>query len=291
MRRFCDLHTHSLASDGTVSPAELIAMADRKRLAGVALTDHDTLAGLAEAARAAQQFPSLRFVPGIEVSASFPHGTLHILGLCFDPASPGLAHLAAELRGAREERNPKMIAKLQGLGVEVTLDELVAETARKAGPASPSQRVVGRAHLATLLVRKGYARSIPDAFARYLGVGAPAYVDKERLTPAQVIAGIHSGAGLAMLAHPVQLKYENFAQCERIVRSLMHAGLDGIEVYHSDHSDLETRFFLDLARRLNLAVSGGSDFHGSVKEDVRLGNPRVPADIMEALLARAAGKR
>ena len=286
MNRYCDLHTHSTASDGSCSPRELVVLAKRERLAGLALTDHDTAAGLTEAAAAAAEL-GVGFVPGIEVSAAFPAGTLHILGLGVQADSPALTELAAALRAARDERNPKMVEKLRELGMDISLDELRASAAAGKPPAqSAGELVVGRAHLAGLLVRKGYARDMDDAFARLIGHGCPAYVDKDRMAPAEVIAGIHRAGGLALLAHPPQLGYENFAQCERIVRWLVESGLDGIEVYHSDHSDADTRFFLELARRLKLAISGGSDFHGRVKPDVRLGHPRVPARFLEALLAR-----
>ena len=283
MRRFCDLHTHSTASDGTLSPRELVELADRRRLAGLALTDHDTVDGLAEGAEAAG-LAGLTFVGGIEVSAVFGQGTLHILGLCVDPANRSLAELAVRLRAARAERNPRMVAKLQAMGVDITMAEVLAAAG---ADANQPDRVVGRAHMATVLSRKGYVRDLNEAFERYIGAGAPAFVDKERLPPAEAVAGIHAAGGLAILAHPVQLEFDNFAQCETMVRSLVHDGLDGLEAYHSDHSDLQTRFFLDLADKLGLAVSGGSDFHGSVKQRVQLGNPRVPALIMERLLKRA----
>jgi 3',5'-nucleoside bisphosphate phosphatase len=283
MRRLCDLHTHSNHSDGDLSPRELVRLASRKRLAGLALTDHDTVAGLAEAAEAAAEDPQLTFIPGVEVSAAFPQGTLHILGLCIDPAGVALADLTARLLDARNERNPRIVAKLRAMGVDITMDEVLS----RAGVADQAGGVVGRAHIAAVLMRKGYARDLADAFARYLSPGAPAFVDKERLAPAQAIAAIHDARGLAILAHPVQLQFGNFAECERMVRSLQDAGLDGLEAYHSDHSDVETRFFLDLARRLDMAVAGGSDYHGSIKAEVRLGHPPVPASVMETLLSRA----
>jgi predicted metal-dependent phosphoesterase TrpH len=287
MRRFCDLHCHSLASDGSSRPAEVVAMAERRGLAALALTDHDTVAGLAEAARAAAALPSLAFIPGIEVSAAFDRGTLHILGLCVDAESPELSELSARLREARNARNPVMVERLRGLGIDMTL----AEWRAAAGGPHSGDPVVGRLQLAELMARKGIVKTTKEAFDRYIGHGRPAYVDKERLSPAEVIADIHACGGLAILAHPVQLGYSNYAECERIVRSLMAAGLDGIEVYHSQHSDADTRFLLDLARKHKLAISGGSDFHGSAKPDVHLGRPRVPAEVAEALLARAAAKR
>lgn len=276
MRRFVDLHVHSVASDGSLSPAEVVELAERKRLAAVALTDHDTMAGLPEAAAAAENV-AVRFVSGIEVSAVFTGGTLHIIGLGVDPAEPSIAKLASRLRASRRRRNPKMIAKLRDMGIDVSMDELRA---------SAGGEVLGRLHMAGLLRRKGYVRSADEAFKRYLGTGSPAFVDKERIPPPGAIAAIHDAGGLAVLAHPPQLSYGNLAQLERIVRSLIRAGLDAIEVYHSDHTPAQTRSYLDLARKLGLLVSGGSDFHGSPKPEARLGLPRVPAAAVEQLLAK-----
>lgn len=272
-------------SDGSAAPAELIALAEREKLAGIALTDHDTVAGLAPAAAEAEQYPELTFVPGVEVSAAFKGGTMHILGLCLDVASAALEELGRALREAREQRNPKMIKKLQKQGVAIDLDEVIAEARAEDLPAD--QRVVGRAHMAAVMVRNGSVRSIREAFQKYLSPGCAAYVDKERLKPAEVIDAIHAAGGQAILAHPVQLRCQNHAQYERIIRNLHHHGLDGIEAYHSDHFDRETRYFLDLAKRLGLAVTGGSDFHGAIKPTVTLGHPRVPVQFLHELLARA----
>ncbi len=287
MRRYCDLHTHSSASDGAVSPAELIALADREGMGGVALTDHDTTAGLDEAARAAERTEGVAFLPGVELSAVFPKGTLHILALGLDPAGNAIKAVTARLLAARNRRNPQMIDKLRRLGLEITFEDVLAA----AGATDPNRQVVSRVHMAAVLTRKGYARDTNEAFEKYLAAGAPGYVDKERLEPAEAIAAIHAAGGLAVLAHPVHLQFANFAECERLVHVLIDAGIDGLEVYHSDHTDELTRFLLNLARRLDLAVSGGSDFHGPVKPNVRLGRPRVPMAIMEELLERIDARR
>ncbi len=276
MRRFVDLHVHSTASDGSLTPAEIVELAERNHLAAVALTDHDTTDGLAGAAAASAGI-TVRFVSGIEVSARFTDGTLHILGLGFEANGRPVRRLAEQLLACRQERNPKMAAKLQSMGLDVTMDEWRAQAGGK---------VVGRLHLAGLLQRKGYVRSVGEAFDRYIGVGAPGFVDKERLAPADAIAAIHDGGGLAVLAHPPQLHCANSAQLERVVRSLRRDGLDAIEVYHPDHSPPQTRAYLDLARKLGLLVSGGSDFHGAGKPDARLGIPRVPLAAVEQLLAK-----
>jgi predicted metal-dependent phosphoesterase TrpH len=315
MRRFVDLHTHSTASDGALAPAELIALADRKRLAAVALTDHDTTAGLAEARAAAKAYPQLRFVAGVEVSAAFEPGTLHILGLGIQSNSAALARLAVSLRAARDDRNPKMIAKLQALGLDIDMDDVAAQAGPRDGAApcvstgtgSPAATdsqtvprltaraateppVLGRLHMAHALVAKGYIATVQKAFDRYLGRDGPAYVEKDKLPPAAVIAALHAAGGLAVLAHPRQLKYTNSAQLERIVRDLAAAGLDAIEAYHSDHTDRQTRSYLDLARRFTLGVTGGSDFHGPAKPGVLLGRPRISTTMLsEALADRLLG--
>lgn len=278
MRNFVDLHTHSSASDGTFAPAEVIALAERRRLAAVAVTDHDTIDGLAEAAQAARQFPDLRLIPGIEISALFTGGTLHILGLGIDPAAPALAELTARLRAAREDRNPRILEILAGMGRPVTMDEVLAQVRRL--PAQSSRRVVGRVHIAQAMVRRGYVKDLAQAFDQYLGDDAPAYVDKERMAPQEAIAAIVRSGGAAVLAHPPQLNCQNVAQLERIVRDLMRHGLGGIEAYHSDNTPQQTRMYLDLALKHKLGICGGSDFHGGSKSAVHLGTPRVPRSVI-----------
>jgi predicted metal-dependent phosphoesterase TrpH len=285
-RRFADLHVHSTASDGRLGPVELIRLADASQLAVVAITDHDTVAALPAAAKAAGQFPLLRFVPGIEISARFAGGTLHILGLGIDPTSPAIRTLCDSLQQARNSRNPKIIQKLGELGMNITLQDVLAEIKPTAGLAESSSQgqVVGRLHIAGALVRKGYVKTTAQAFEKYIGFKGPAFIDKETLEPRQAIEAIHAAAGLAMLAHPPLLGYTNFAQLERIVQDLVHAGLDGIECYHSESSAIQTRQCLNLARRHHLAISGGSDFHGLYKPGVQLGHPRVPMSVISEWL-------
>lgn len=270
-----------------MAPAELVAHARRRGLVGLALTDHDTVAGLAEAQQAAEAIDGFTFVPGIEVSAACPAGTLHILGLRIDADAPALADLTSQLIAMREQRNPRMVAALAAHGLDLTMEEV----ASLATPDVEGKRLVSRAHMAELLVRKRYAADYREAFRRWLGPGAPTYVEKDRLPPGQAFDAIHRAGGLALLAHPFQIGFDNFAQCERAVRDLVDQGLDGVEAYHSDHNDVQTRFLLDLARHRDLAVCGGSDFHGSSKQHVRLGVPPVPAWVMDDLLDRARAPR
>jgi 3',5'-nucleoside bisphosphate phosphatase len=290
-RRFVDLHTHSTASDGACPPREVMRLADQARLAAVALTDHDTTAGLSEARQAAAQYPGLTLVPGIEISAKFPTGTLHILGLGIDPESATLAEALRRLQAARAERNPKIFAKLADLSVRVTMEEVLRQTGEDPAQAGASERIVGRLHIAQAMIAKGHVRSTQEAFDKYLATGRPAYVDKERLTPRQSIDAIRGAGGLAVLAHPVQLRYQNRLQLETIVRDLIGAGLGGIEAYHSDHSDAQVRLYLELACRFNLAISGGSDFHGPAKPGVMLGRPRVSITMIGSMLRMIGPKR
>jgi hypothetical protein len=285
MRRFVDLHTHSTASDGTSTPSELILLAERKRLAAVALTDHDTTAGLSEARAAGGGFPHLRLVAGMEVSAAWPAGVMHVLALGVDERAPALRQLAECLLAARNQRNPKIIARLQALGLAIDMDDVRAELSL--GQPDRKHEVVGRLHIAWALLAKRYARDVADAFDRYIGQGAAAFVDKEKLSPRQVVSAIKRAGALAVLAHPPQLNYRSRAELERIIRDLLAEGLDGLEVYHTDHDPCQTRLYLELARKFHLGVTGGSDFHGHATPKARLGRPLVPLSAMgEEFLGR-----
>jgi len=280
MSGFVDLHSHSTASDGTFAPAEVVRLAKEAGLVGLALTDHDTVAGLAEAAGEAQRL-GLTFVPGIEISAVPPieNGTLHILGYCIDPANAVLTEMARQLIAARDNRNPQIIARLRELGVDITMDEALAQA---------QGGVLGRPHIAALLVQKGVVKTIKQAFDEYLGQGGKAYYDKERLPPREAIGRIRQAGGLPVLAHPVQLRTANDAQLQHVIKDLVDLGLAGIEVVHSDQGPAEVEKYGNLADRYNLLKTGGSDFHGTNKKDINLGvanGRRIPAEWMERLLA------
>ena len=276
MRTLVDLHTHSTASDGALAPAVLVRGADARGLAALALTDHDTVDGLAEAREAARDLPELRFITGIEVSAQPPSGTLHLLGLGIDESGQAAGRLAQCLRDARDRRNPQIVEALRRQGLDITMDDVLAV----AGGHSGQGRVVSRVHIAEALRRKHFVPDTKTAFEKYIARDRPAYVERERLGPRETISAIHDAGGVAVLAHPPQLQYNNNAHLETILRSLLAAGLNGIEVYHSDHTPAQTRHYLDLAHRFDLAITGGSDFHGPVKPEVRLGVPRVPLSVV-----------
>ncbi len=276
-QQYIDLHVHSTASDGTMSPAQLVRYAKEKGLSAMALTDHDTIDGVPEAmAEAAKQHFEL--VPGVEISVTYPKGEMHILGYYLDIASPSLMQALQELRRHRDERNPKMIACLNRLGLKITMEEVAAEA---------RGTIVGRPHFAAAMVKKGYVLTLAEAFEKYLGSGKAAYVPKERLTPEEGIKLIREADGLAVLAHPKYMAAESFANFERTLQNLISYGLNGLEVYYSEHSSAETQAFLEIARKYNLLVTGGTDFHGHNKPDLQLGigfgELHIPYELLEQM--------
>jgi predicted metal-dependent phosphoesterase TrpH len=277
---FVDLHCHSTASDGTFPPREVVRIAKEAGLSALALTDHDTVAGVAEAADEAAKL-GVDFIPGIEISAEYPRpGTLHMLGYGIDPANETLANLTERLIAGRMDRNQKLIDKLNELGVPITLDEVKAQA---------GDGVMGRPHFAAVMVRKGVVSTTAEAFKLYLGQGGKAYLDKERLGPAEAIAMIHAAGGLAVLAHPVQLQKENDAQLKGELKNLVDFGLDGVEIIHSDHRESVVDKLSDWADEFGLVKTGGSDFHGSNKTHIKLGyagTRRIPRELFEHLRQR-----
>jgi 3',5'-nucleoside bisphosphate phosphatase len=277
---FVDLHCHSTASDGTLSPTDVVRLAKENNLSAISLTDHDTIGGIAEAAEEAHR-QGIDFLPGIEISCEYPHpGTMHLLGYGVDANSPALQNLTRQLLEGRDNRNPKIIAKLQELGVSITMEEVENEAGGK---------VIGRPHIAAILHRKGYVSSIKEAFNKYLAPGGLAYFDKERLNCKTAVQMILDCGGLPVLAHPIQLRYENDAQLMRVVKDLIDLGLLGIEVIHSDHDDKLVAQYTQIADAYHLIKTGGSDFHGSNKKDIPLGSARgrkVPRKFFDDLVER-----
>jgi hypothetical protein len=272
-----DLHTHTTASDGTYSPKDLVRLAKDEGLKAVAVTDHDTIAGNEEALQAGEQF-DFEVVPGVEISADAPFGSVHIVGLYIDPSNGEMEATLKELREFREERNRKMVKRLEELGVHITMEELAKEAGGD---------LIGRPHFAALLVKKGAVQDYHEAFDKYLKAGGQAYLDKKRLPVEDAIRMIHNAGGISILAHPYTLRRKDESRFEENVRYLVEKGIRGIEVYYTEHSAGEEALFADIARRYNLVISGGSDFHGEVKPDIRLGmgfgNMRIPYRLLEDL--------
>jgi hypothetical protein len=301
-----DLHTHSTASDGTLTPAQLVRLAHESGLRALALTDHDTTAGLPEAAATATPL-GFRLIPGIEVTAAHPRpGTMHLLGYNFDEHHPAMQRLLTRLTAARRERTDLILDRLRSVGVDLTLADVVSSLSP--APATPSQAgsdsslvpppsslipTITRPHLARLLVARGHATSTRDAFDRFLGGSGVAYVDTAPLAPDAVIAAVNAAGGLVSLAHPLQLRRRDFAQLEAQIRELADQGLGALEAYHSTH-DLDTTHRLTrLADRLDLRTTGGSDFHNPLR-GIRLAHPGgrpIPESVYASLATALATPR
>lgn len=273
---FVDLHTHSTASDGARAPADVVREASRIGLLAIALTDHDTVAGLAEA-RDAARLTGLRVVAGVELSAVEGDTETHVLGLHLSRLGELEQRLTA-LRAMRLARAEQIVQRLSALGVRIELGDVLAQAAGGA---------VGRPHIARALVHSGWAVDLRDAFDRYLGSGRPAYVPKERLPLLDAIGMIHRAGGLAVLAHP------GAAGTRERVAALAALRLDGLEVRHPGHSAEDIARLGALADHFGLVKSGGSDWHGATEGGRVLGMMHVPVDWLalqdERVAARANG--
>lgn len=256
-----DLHSHTTASDGSLTPTELMVAAADEGLTAVAVTDHDTLDGLIEAEEAARQM-NIEMVPGIELAVNYPSGRFHMLGYLIDRRDVVLNGRLNRLKENRANRNVNMAEKLRSLGIDITLDEIVAES---------GGGQVGRPHMAAALVKKRAAASCHEAFDRYLADGAAAHVPKDKITIQEGLDLIHAAGGLAVMAHPSSLKLDDDALAGELKR-LRKLGLDGLECYYSQHTPERTDTLLEMARNSGLLATGGSDFHGAAKPHVHLGH-------------------
>lgn len=274
--RIIDLHTHTTASDGSLAPAEVVNVAEQAGLVAVGITDHDTTAGVAEALEAGEKL-AVEVVPGVELSVNHERlGSLHVLGYWIQPGHPELAGRLEDIRGGRGKRNQRILARLAELDCPLDPEE-VQQIA--------GGEVVGRPHLAQAMLKHGYVKSTQEAFDRYLARGKPAYMERERMSPAEAIERIGRAGGVAVWAHPGLIGLEE-SELEREVAGLVASGLSGIEAHYPEHSSQTTELLLSLCRRHDLAPTGGTDFHGAVKPDVKLGSLEVPAGLLEGLKAR-----
>lgn len=283
-----DLHTHSNVSDGSEVPARIPELAAAAGCSAVALTDHDSLAGLAEAAASATRV-GVELVPGCEVSCVKPQmsgdarvsGSVHVLCYFVEDGDGPLQDELRALRDDRRRRNMALIDRLSELGVPVSWDEVVAEAGGEAG--------VGRPHFARVLVRHGAAEDVQDAFDRWLADGGPAYVPKARLQAAEVTRLARASGGVSVLAHPLSLGLPP-AALESLVRELADAGLTGMEATYGAYGTDDRRLLGAMAGRLGLVASGGSDFHGTFKPGLSVGTGtgdlKVPDSALEELAAR-----
>lgn len=287
-----DLHTHSNVSDGSEAPAAIPELAAAAGCSAVALTDHDSLAGLAEA-RAAAQRAGITLVPGCEVSCTKPKipgaaitGSVHVLVYFVEEGDGPLQDELVALRRDRLHRNEALLERLRQLGVSIDWDAVVAHAGNEAG--------VGRPHFAQVLVESGKADDIQDAFDRYLADGQSAYVPKARISPPEVAALARESGGVAVLAHPLSLGLAP-GPLEGLVTELAEAGLGGVEATYGRYTPQQRAQLRRLAGRVGLVATGGSDFHGTFKPDLSvgtgLGDLDVPEDALEALAARCAPRR
>lgn len=277
MNRPVDLHTHTTASDGTDPPSIVVEKAAKAGLAAVAVTDHDTVSGLAEAVRVGEH-SGIVVVRGCELAVSSQYGEIHLLGLWLPEKMPRLSRFLEDIRKARDARNEEMTAKFKRAGFDVTYPELLAIAAGE---------TVGRPHMARLLVQKGVCASVREAFDRFLGDGKAMYVPRAIPSPEEGLDMLRAEGAVTVFAHPMLLKAPLDAM-ERIVDSLAANGLDAMEAHHAEHDAKAVRRAESLARRYKLAVSGGSDYHGETRPDVALGtgkgNLYVPFAVYESLL-------
>ncbi len=275
-----DLHIHTTASDGSLSPAECVDEAARLGLAAMAVTDHDTMAGNAEAVeRGAAR--GVEVIPGVEISATLDRWSVHILGY-WPQGTDALREMLAALRAGRGDRNPRILQRLAELGCPLLEEEVQAEA---------GSEVIGRPHIAAAMVRRGHVDSVQEAFNRYLGSGGEAYVPRKRPEAREAVGVLRDAGAVPVLAHPGASDLASAEEAAAIVAQLMPHGLSGIEVYYPSHSTGQTAAYQRIARDQGLVETGGTDFHGASKPDIRMGsgfgNLRVPRE----LLARLAEER
>ena len=268
-----DLHSHTNESDGTCSPEQLVAEAVRAGVRVLGITDHDTFRGFDQAAATAQE-AGVELVCGIELSTKLHGQSVHLLGYFL--GDDGLAEFRTwvlDMQASRRDRNIRLVARLQELGFDITLEEAEAR----------GRGMTGRPHFAQLLIEKGYVANYREAFDDYLDESAKGYVYRREPQFAEGVERIRKAGGIASLAHPVRVK----GDVPSLTPELKDAGMNAIEAYHSDHTDENTELYLSLASRYGLMVTGGSDFHGTAKPGVTLGtvggNLRIPDDLVDRL--------
>jgi hypothetical protein len=277
-----DLHIHSTASDGSFTPAEILDHAQKLNLAAIAITDHDSIDGSREALRIGIP-SSIDFLTGVEISAAHPpffpgSGSFHILGYDIDLDNRELNQALDKLQAARKNRNPAILKLLNKLGFPISLKEVTQEV---------GEGQLGRPHIAYAMVKNGYVASIDEAFDKYLGTDRPAYVDKYRIECEQAIRIIRAAGGFPVLAHPALLNIESDQKLDALLQNLVKIGLAGIEVYYPGHSPQQIRQYMQLADRYGLLMTGGTDFHGTITPEIKMGSGKgklfIPYSLYEKL--------
>jgi predicted metal-dependent phosphoesterase TrpH len=270
-----ELHCHTTASDGALAPAALVAQAHAAGVTTLAITDHDTVAGLPEA-RAAAAPLGITLLPGCEFGCELPDGEVHLLAYLFDETDAALTATLEALRTARRERGRAMVDRLHALGVPVSWDRVQSIAGRGS---------VGRPHVAQALIEGGWVADTDDAFARYIGWGGPAYVPRARISPPEVLALVAGAGGVVSLAHPAHIP-----NLEAYLPTLVPHGLAGLETYYGEYPPETVARLAALAARFDLVPTGGSDYHGRpIKDHAALGARTLPPDTVDRLWARARG--
>ncbi len=273
---YIDLHVHSTYSDGTCTPAELIALAEERKLSYIALTDHDTVEGIPYALNAAQG-TSVTVIPGVELSSEHEKTDIHIVGLGIDYENPEFVKYLHQFQEDRTQRNIKMCQKMADAGIDISYEEIVADD---------PDAVITRCHIAKQLAKKGYVSQLWDAFKTHIGDDCPYFVPRDKFTPMQAVELIKKAGGTAVLAHPLLYHMTHEELCQ-LIEQLTQFGLDAIEAIYSSNKHGDEGYVRSLAKKYNLAISGGSDFHGANKPNIALGtgkgNVQVPEGLLEEL--------
>ncbi len=266
-----DLHLHTTASDGQLTPQELVKRAADLKLEVIAITDHDTVEGIQPALEAAKSFPDLMVIPGVEINTDVPKGEVHILGYFIDYRDPALNHTLEGLRNSRYERGKRMVAKLAEIGIDIDWERVLG----LAGQGS-----VGRPHIAQAIMERGYVSSLREAFDNYIGRNAPAYIERKKLPPVEAVEHVLAAEGLPVLAHPADIE-----PLETFLIQLKKAGIIGMEIYYNGYSSETISQLKKLARKYELIACGGSDYHGlgdSIGSDI--GSVNLPRESVERLI-------
>ncbi len=245
-----DLHTHTTYSDGVNSPCQLVRLAYEKGLRALAITDHDSVNGLPEAMECAEKY-GVEIIPGLEISSEIDNTEIHLIGLFIDYQNAELQKYLQFFRDERFHRAKRIVKKLEAMNVEISIEEILAEANNSA---------IGRPHIANILFRKGYVANYLEAFHKYLGDYAPAFERKIHVSLQSAIKLINDAGGIAILAHPGKMP-------EELLKTVIHAGIDGIETVHPSHTDSLRKFYAGIVDQYCLLASGGSDYHGGIKED------------------------
>jgi predicted metal-dependent phosphoesterase TrpH len=267
-----DLHTHSTASDGLLSPTQLVELAVSRGVQTLGLTDHDSMEGIAEARRAAAAHSGFALISGVEIGTDIPNAEVHVLGYFLDPDNPELVTTLQRLRDSRRQRGQRMVEKLRALGYDISWDR-VQEIA--------GDSAVGRPHVAGALVEKGCVADVREAFNGLIGRNDPAYVEREKMIPREAVETVVRVGGVAVLAHPGDL-----VNLDRLLDDLKEVGLAGMEVYYQDYDEPTIQRLLETARRHKLLALGGSDYHGIYGDRERLpGDISLPQEAVDAFVA------